>query len=253
MYKYNLGLVKRDSEFKYYFLGLVASDGYISSKSNRIEISLKEADIGLLKVIRDVLCPGKKIAYKSKQRAYRLTLENKELKREVVKYINPKNKTFSLVFPYGIPKEYVNHFIRGYIDGDGTIGIVKGSKKVANGERHYYYGLRLRILGTRAFLYGLNMNLNLYCDEQLNSKPGKKGQENVYIIQYAFKSAEKVLKYIYKNATYYLERKKMVYNTLTTLDSQTIRNNYNTDKGRYNMQSTLIGKGIVDTNSNIGI
>jgi len=99
MYKYNIDLIKNDSEFKYYFMGLVAADGYISSKSNRIEITLCEKDIGILIVIRDILAPGRPLIYKDNQKAYRLTIECSEIKEEIMKFFNTTDKTNNLVFP----------------------------------------------------------------------------------------------------------------------------------------------------------
>ena len=102
-YVYNEAAILNDSEFKFYFIGLLAADGYISDKSNCIELCLKESDKDLLTILRDILVPGKNLVYKEKQKAYRLAIVNKVIADEVKRFINPSNKTFSLIFPYGIP------------------------------------------------------------------------------------------------------------------------------------------------------
>lgn len=238
MYSYNEDLIKKDSEFKYYFLGLIASDGWVSDKSNRIELCLNKRDKHILIQIRDLLCPGKKIVDKQKQNAFRLTLENKTIWREVTKYLDPGNKTFSLIFPYGIPGQYIKDFIRGYIDGDGNISVKRGQRKLSDGSIKYYYGLRLRVLGTRALLQGLHMNLKLYCNNKFNVKPHKK--DGVYYIEYGFSAAENVLNFIYRDATYYLLRKRQVFEHISTLDNETLAANYGTANGRYNMQRPTV-------------
>jgi|GEM_PF-2283923 len=237
--EYNLSLIKKDNEFKYYFLGFVAGDGYISRKSNRIEIVLKEDDIALLRMFRDMLAPHLKIKNRligGKYKAYRLTFENKELKKEVMRYINTSNKTNSLIFPYGIPDNYVKDFVRGYIDADGNIGVKRGQRLV-DGNIRYYYGLRLRVLGTRAFLQGLTMNLKRLCYDKIMVVPHKKGKENVYYIEFGFSAAQRVLDYIYDGATYFLERKRRVFEYIKTSDSNVLAENYGKPDGCYNTRN----------------
>lgn len=237
--EYNLNLIKRDSEFKYYFLGFMAADGWVSNKSNRMELVLKEEDISVLKLFRDMILPDKKIKNRiiaGKYKACRLTLENKELKDEVMKYINTTEKTKSLIFPYGIPDQYINHFIRGYIDGDGNIGVKRG-QKIVDGTIRYYYGLRLRVLGTRAFLQGLVINLNRLCSNKINVNPHRKENENVYYVEFGFSSAKIVMDYVYKDATYYLDRKHKVFNHIISLDSNDLEKSYGKPEGCYNMRN----------------
>src|SRR5574343_877518 len=109
MYNYNIDPIKRDSEFKYYLFGFVAADGWISDKSNDIQIEIKGSDVGLLKIFRDIVCPGKPIQermIKLENKLFKaccLKLSNKEIKEEFMKYFNTTKKTQSLIFPYGIP------------------------------------------------------------------------------------------------------------------------------------------------------
>lgn len=252
MYEYNTNLIKRDSEFKYYFLGFVAADGWISDKSNRIEITLKSSDECILKIFRDMICPGKHIGdkqiklYDKYYHAKKLTFDNKEIKNMVMSYLNTTNKTSSLIFPYGIPDAYLKDFIRGYIDGDGTIGIAKRVKLVDNKEQ-FYYGPRLRVIGTRAFLQGLHINLKRILDLKNNVNPHKKGIENVYVIEYAFNAANKIYNILYDNSTYFLPRKKQVFHKIVTSDTSELAINYDKESGKYNMQSTNnISEGIVE-------
>lgn len=60
--------------------------------------------------------------------------------------MNSNNKCIELRFP-NIPKQYLKDFIRGYVDGDGTIGTTKGYQ----GDKTYI-GPCLRILGNKEFL-----------------------------------------------------------------------------------------------------
>jgi len=234
MYKYNEELLRGDSEFKYYFLGLLAADGYVSSKSNRLEIALKEDDVALLRVLSTTIAPGKPLRYRQKLKAYTLTVESKAIHEVVELYMCTGQKSINLIFPYGIPDQYINHFIRGYSDGDGNVGVKRGQRKLKTGEMKYYYGLRYRILGTRPFLQGLHMNLRRLCGLKHNARPHRKGTENVYYIEYGFSAAEKVLDFLYKDATYYLYRKRRVYEHIKNSDSSDLGRVYGTPEGCYN-------------------
>lgn len=241
-YVYNEAAILNDSEFKFYFIGLLAADGYISDKSNCIELCLKESDKDLLTILRDILVPGKNLVYKEKQKAYRLAIVNKVIADEVKRFINPSNKTFSLIFPYGIPDQYAKDFIRGYIDGDGNISVKQGQRKFEQ-RTQYYYGTRLRVLGTRAFLLGLVANLQRLVDRDLNVNVHRKQQENIFYIELGFSRADRILNYLYKGATYFLKRKHEVFQFISNADSSVLAKNYGTPDGCYNMQESTKPSG----------
>jgi hypothetical protein len=226
-----------DSEFKYYFLGMICADGWVSKDSSRVELTLKEGDKDFLEILARNLT-DRPLSYRQKQRAYRLTLENPEIKKALMLFINSFDKTLNLVFPSGIPDKYLKHFIRGYIDGDGTIG-VKVSYRRVQGIRKQYPGTRLRILGTKAFLFGLSQNLMRLGLVNFVREPSKKGKENVYYTEYAFVSADRILSWLYKDVNFYLPRKKKVFELITSSDSDFLMSNYSLNSGRYNTQTLL--------------
>jgi hypothetical protein len=238
MYNYNINLFKVDSEYKYYILGFIAADGYISKKSNRVEITLAEKDKDFLESLRDLICPAKKLAYKQKQKAYRLSLDSKEIKHELLQYINTTEKSRKLLFPYRIPDQYLNHFMRGYSDGDGNIGAVRGQRKFDDGIK-YYYGLRFRVLGTRQFLQGWVINTHVVVN-LAKRQIHKKGDENVYYIEYGFQIAKKMCAFLYKNAHIKLERKYQVYKYISETDSVILEQNVLDGKSHYNTRGIPI-------------
>lgn len=222
--------IKKDSEFKFYFLGLICADGYISKKSNRVELTLKESDKDFLEVIGSMVT-DKRLYYKEKQKAYRLSLDSKEIKDELMKYINTFEKTKHLIFPINIPSKYMVSFLRGYFDGDGTVGV-----KMSYQKDKSYPGLRTRILGTKQFLSGYAMALKLLGLVNFVREPSRKSKENVYVIEYAFSSAKRILGALYLNSTYKLNRKYKVFRLIDSSDSDTLIANYNSYKSRYNTQ-----------------
>lgn len=243
-HRYNSSLIIKDSEFKYYFLGIISADGWISKKSNRVELTLKEEDKDYLDILGKTLT-DRPLIYKQKQKAYRLAIEDKIIKEELMTFINCYDKTYNLTFPVGIPVEYIRHFMRGYLDGDGNISVKVSYKKV-DGIRKSYPGLRLRLLGTKAFLYGYAQILRKLGLVNFTREPSKKHGSNVYYIEYAFASAKRILDWLYEDSNYYLPRKKNTFTVISSSDSDDLIRRYNTYEGHYNTQtSTIMDEDIV--------
>lgn len=199
-YEYNWDFFEIDSEELYYFLGFVAADGYISN--NDIEIGLNIKDKELLERFRDLICPDKPIYNKSRTNSCLLKISCKSRINRFKEFFSmvTNKKHAEIMFPI-IPDEYIRHFIRGYIDGDGSIGIAKAYK-----NDKIYTGLRLRILGNYDFLYELNERTKLIYPHKTKAIT-KKGNENVYEITYNFSTAQALLEWIYEDSNIYLDRK----------------------------------------------
>jgi len=120
-----------------------------------------------------------------------------------------RKKSYALIYPNNIPDDFFRHFLRAYIDGDGTIGISK-SQRVVHGRKKYYFTTRLRILGTKDFLTGLTKAI----DRLIGIAPVKvqpKGKERVWYIEYHGKSADAILEEVYRDAEFFIERKYRVW------------------------------------------
>ena len=100
-------------------------------------------------------------------------------------------------------KGLIRHFIRGYVDGDGTLGVYPHSKSNPNLEAS------LLIVGTKPFLEGVQKYLGI--DGFLMQKPNC--NELTYRLGYSTKKAEKVAEFLYKDSTIYLDRKYNIYTT----------------------------------------
>ena len=198
--KYNLDFFKKDSEELYYFLGFIASDGYVNDGCVSLTLNIKDED--MVKQLKDLTCPNAPLKYHSKTNSVGFSLYLSEIALKIKRYfrMDSNKKSFELNFP-NIPQEYIKDFIRGYIDGDGCIDTTKGYKK-----NKIYIGPRLRILGNYDFLYELNLATKEFIDHKTDSIT-KKGRENVYYLTYNFSTADKLLNWLYKDANIYLKRK----------------------------------------------
>lgn len=121
-----------DSFDKSYFLGLMFSDGNVSSKKNDIKISLMESDVKILNIFSNKIFGHVKIAKEDSsendencKKYCRFSVVSQKMKQDLIKLGCVPNKTWKITFP-DVP--YISHFIRGYLDGDGCISISKNGR-----------------------------------------------------------------------------------------------------------------------------
>lgn len=109
-------------------------------------------------------------------------------------------KCYEEKFP-NIPDKYLKDFIRGVVDGDGTIG---HTKKYGLDSSKLYP--RLRILGNESFLRELNEATKKFCNHKTKAI-NKKGEENIYCVSYNYSTAKKILEWLYNDCKICLKRK----------------------------------------------
>lgn len=209
-YNYNEDFFNKNSQELYYIYGLLAADGYINKESNTVELALNSKDVHIVEEIRDIICKDKPIYNKKNVDAYMLKICNKNIAKNIHNFLSmtSSKKHETMKFPKNMNEKQVKSFIRGYIDGDGTIDTTKGYK-----GRKVYIGARLRILGNYDFLYELNKETKKYIKHNTNAIL-KKGKENVYCVTYNFSTANNILNWIYDNSKIHLKRKNDRYNEI---------------------------------------
>lgn len=208
IYSYNLDFIESTNNSDYWYItGLLAADGYITDE--KIELCLATKDKNIIKKIRDIVCPDKKLRVKKNKGSGSivLKLDNREMATHFKKKFSMKSnlKHKEMVFPK-IPKKYLKDFVRGYFDGDGTVDTTKGYQTV-QGKKKIYIGPRIRILGNEGFLTTMLEEIR----KQVPNKTfavNKKGKENVYVITYNFSVASAILDWMYDTESeLFLERK----------------------------------------------
>ncbi len=125
-YKPNDNYFKTWSIEMAYFLGLIAADGHVSHKKNLLMINLKQADRQIIENLKNALeydGPIYTINKKDGQPQSCLTVSSKEIAKDLNDLGLSGNKTYDFDWIVGMPEEYVSHFIRGLLDGDGNIYI----------------------------------------------------------------------------------------------------------------------------------
>ena len=189
---------KIDSEHKAYWLGFLYADGYVNLKKIRFEFGLIDKDI-LEKFANDIGISKDKIKERQTKcnnkyfKSYRLTLESKKLVQDLINAGCMERKSFILKFPSFdiVPRNLMQHFIRGFYDGDGC---------------HKAKSKTKCFIGTVSILDGIRKILRE--DTKIKGKMNITKSRNIYYLRFGISDTNILNEYMYNNCTIYLERKK---------------------------------------------
>jgi len=198
-----------NSPDKAYFLGFLFADGSISQKGG-LTFQLQEQDgyiVELLKTALKSTHPIKKVQdNKFKTFSIKLYVSNMSLVVSLNKLgLLPKKSTSTFVVPAAIPFDLLNHFIRGYFDGDGSVFF---ADKI-------YDRKKITILSNLPFLNSIKTILER---ELKSNKIYIHTTKSSYCHELTIQSKEEVNKfynYIYRDCKeLYLKRKKEKFEQL---------------------------------------
>lgn len=188
-----------DTEDKAYWLGFIMADGWVTS-GKVLGIKLHPKDRTHLQKFLKSTNSNYPIhdginthGYSIGGEFVSLNITSKKLYNDLVDNGVLIKKSKILEFPSKVPNNLINHFIRGYFDGDGS---------VFNRSDGY---LGVNILGTENFLKKI---LEL---SNISKKIYKYKNKEIHYITLCCKDTIKFLEYIYKNSNVYLERKKNIF------------------------------------------
>lgn len=195
-----------DTYNKAYVLGILYADGCNTGTS--ITLSLKSCDKHILEAINNELSsnrPLKFLTYSQENSnwsdQYKLTITNKYMAMQLSKLGMVKNKSLILAFPEWLDDDLVPSFIRGYMDGDGSI------------EKNE---CRINLISTEQFCKKaaeiLNNKLGIHCGVY---KCKKNSETTTRMMQIAGRNqVKKFLDYIYQDAELFLKRKYEIYQSV---------------------------------------
>lgn len=202
-YQYNEDVFDNiDTEEKAYWLGFLYADGYIDKRGQVLEIALASVDLEHLKKLVKFLSPSSIPIVKRKYKnfvSYRVSFGNRKLVAGLIKNgcINCKSKLIK--FPE-LPIKLIRHFIRGYFDGDGSIG---------------EFGMSV-CCGSLDFIETLQKQFAIHIPGYTQVKLSKDNRADVYSLQKSSpRAALKVLTYLYHDSAIFLNRKLEKYKTLS--------------------------------------
>lgn len=184
-----------DTEEKAYWLGFLYADGYVSSKTNHIELTLSIKDYThILKFANFINYQG---SIGKNDIKVRVSFQDKKMHQDLIDKGCVPNKSLILTFPTNdiVPDNLVVHFVRGYIDGDGYIGMHTNN-----------FGRLSITCGSIDFIKDL-IKIMQWKEKRIR----KDKRSNAYNVEWAGLYVTNMLEQLYKNATVYLNRKQEKY------------------------------------------
>lgn len=228
---------KIDTEYKAYILGFIYADGClidnINGRQKRLSIEIQEKDGYILnKLALDIVgrLPYLKIKKRENEsNTYMLNISSDEIVTDLINLgCNIRKSQVGMVFPK-IDDEFVNHFIRGFFDGDGciTVNEVKNRYKrtsTRNIPNSFAPKLRKRVHFSSTdldFLEKVISYLPFKCKAQIKSST--KVQTCYTISLEGQLDVLDIHDYLYKYSTCYLTRKRDKFNmTISSQASATV-------------------------------
>lgn len=219
-YNYNYEVFTKENELSYYLLGVFLTDGCMKKD----KVSLSSSDEDWILSIRDLICPNKPLE-KERSNCWRLNISDFRIRKWLLDNNCTPKKSLTLQFP-NVPEKYLPDFLRGCVDGDGTIAHKQYIRK--NNGRKFYSTHWAITCASKDFTNTVSAILN---KKNINSYilkviPGERknsiinGREilhkNIYYnITGGHKQAYNFLKWIYyPNHCLSLERKKILANSI---------------------------------------
>lgn len=195
------------TEYSAYVLGYVFTDGNVQCDpiASRwgLTITAAEKDVSHLERVRQLLKITKPLLYASKTRSYRMIIANRILAEKLVKLGVVPHKSLIVRFPR-VPRAFLSHFMRGVIDGDGSV-------RYYDRKRSPYFEIGI-YSGSRRFLEGAARAV-----ESQTSIPAeiRTVHRNAYVLRYCCSRAERLGSWLYDGSHIFLERKHNAYLTMT--------------------------------------
>lgn len=188
-----------DTEEKAYWLGFMYADGYITN--NSFGFSINSIDINHAVKFNKSLQANNPIreykgtGYSKDSIVCRTLLTSAKTVNDLIAKGCIRNKTLQLKFPTEdiVPKHLIHHFIRGYMDGDGSINYH---------NRGNYQAWQVGFIGQEDFLNKIKEFFNK-SELKLSTKDNITYQINFT----GNKQVKHILNILYRDATIYLDRK----------------------------------------------
>lgn len=190
-----------------WLLGFIASDGTVRKDTNEIKVTLSSVDREILEKIREELeleTEVKDYLTNTGFNCSTLAWTCGQHKKDLERYNIVPNKTFSLLPPDELDKEYWIDYIRGYFDGDGSVNLIAGQS------------LRWQVCSaTKPILeFIVDTLYTQYNIPQVNLQKQNRNGKALYSIQYSTNATKAIYDILYTPNSLYLNRKKEHYKSI---------------------------------------
>ena len=195
-----------DSEKKAYFLGLLTADGNVydgyKTKTHppNINLTLQDQDSYILDALKNELRINKN-ATSDGRGCYQLSVFSKKMAKDLSVYSIVPNKSFTTIFPDNLPADLYRHYVRGFLDGDGSVGYY-----ARPGRSVHMKSVRF-CSGSYDYLKGLVSFFHSVLD--VSDAAIWREKEKLWSIAWRRNDdLEKIIHWLYDDATIYFSRKK---------------------------------------------
>lgn len=190
-----------DSEEKAYYLGLITADGGITldpkgERSPSVKVELIDRDV--LETLSKCTNTGANIKIvnrKGRNLTYLWSVRSEKMAKDLKNLGVVPNKTNTMTgINNNIREDLKRHYIRGLVDGDGSIYLSLGLKHVSFTTKHWSFADEIQ----NAFkeLTGKEDTKKISC------------YNGVHKITYSGKDAIKLCEVLYEDSKFYIKRKK---------------------------------------------
>lgn len=211
-----------DTEEKAYWLGFIAADGCVVKTGNynsyRLYINLGNIDEKHLQKFLDSInaddiniqhyTSTSGFSNKNGTKTSRIVLNSLKLCKDLSKYNICERKSYNVEMPE-IDNQLLPHYLRGYVDGDGSFYYYYDEK-----NKRYRYSFEI-VGGSKIFMEQVQSYLS-YNDIKANIYT-RKTNSSIRLMSSSKTEILKIIDLLYSNANIYLDRKFNKINEIKTI------------------------------------
>lgn len=201
-----------DNEHKAYWLGFIMADGYNHESKTCVVIRLQEEDKELLeKLKKELEYTGPIYTFHRTTNTNKLcksycelNLASPHFSESLTKIGCTQGKTYTLKLPK-LSQNLKQHFVRGYFDGDGCLSITPRKDRTPTSKSYQF-----NIVGKENVVIAIKDFLRQ--NVELTNTTVAKRKNGIAVIHWGGKNmVTKIMNFLYKDATIYMERKHNKY------------------------------------------
>lgn len=197
-----------DTEAKAYALGFISADGHLDVKSRTLIIALQQRDEEHLLTLRGLMGSTAKIFHRDCGASHTtktypqaiMSITSGPMAQNLIRWGITQQKTQELTWPTDLPSHLMRHYLRGFIDGDGSLIRFRDGRLAFSVS-----GVVPVISGIQSFLMdacGLRMTT-------LSNRPMKNGLDFVTLSYAGRHQVTQIFHVLYDDATLWLPRKRL--------------------------------------------
>jgi hypothetical protein len=197
-----------------YVIGLLVTDGCLSSDGRHIIFTSQdiEAIDNFRKILHVTNSIGKTI--NSKSEAYRVQVGSVKFYRWLLKIGLTPHKSLT-IGSIDIPNKYFTDFLRGHLDGDGSITTYLDKYNMNKNIKYVYKRLWVRLIsGSQEHVLWLQNKIieTIHVHGRIHATKKNSVGNSIYVLKFAKKESLILLKEIYYSENLHcLSRKRLIY------------------------------------------